>query len=128
MHRNLAERPTAVDSSFAFRRKRIDGATCESTAYCHFGYDATGLCIAPGNYHNVGRARNRLAPEYLDMTDWEDLIRWFVALATTDLRYDGKPPGLCERLRKLEKTHRHGLRHTAGVPSGFPSAQAGGPP
>jgi putative aminopeptidase FrvX len=110
--RAVAERLAATAPPFPFQRKLMDGGTCEATAYAEFGYEATGLCIALGNYHNMDRARERLAPEYIDMGDWEHLVRWFVAMATTGLRYDGKPPGLRDRLR-LERRYRRELRRSA---------------
>lgn len=112
--RAVAERMAAGEPPFRFQRKLMDGGTCEATVYAEFGYDATGLCIALGNYHNMDRTRERLAPEYVDVSDWEHLVRWFVALATTDLRYSGEPPGLRDRLRKLEGTYRHELRVAQG--------------
>ncbi|MGB9625175.1 MAG: M20/M25/M40 family metallo-hydrolase, partial [Phycisphaerae bacterium] len=107
--RAVAERLAASGRPFVFQRKLMDGGTCEATVYGEFGYAATGLCIALGNYHNMDRTRRRLAPEYIDLADWEGLVRWFVALATTDLPWDSAAAGLRERLGKLERTYRQDL-------------------
>jgi hypothetical protein len=48
----------------------MDGGTCESSAYCQRGYDATGICIALGNYHNMNVRRKRIGPEYVDLRLW----------------------------------------------------------
>ena len=65
----VAEQLAAQDKSFTFQRKLMDGGTCESTAYCHYGYNATGICLPLGNYHNMDEARGRLGPEFLDVRD-----------------------------------------------------------
>ena len=49
------------DRRFKYQRKLMDGGTCESSAYCRLGYEATGLCVALGNYHNVDVKRRKLA-------------------------------------------------------------------
>ncbi len=49
------------DKSFKFQRKLNGRGTCESTVYYAEGYEATGLCVALGNYHNMDTARKRLA-------------------------------------------------------------------
>lgn len=80
----LAERKRA----FAFQRRLMDGGTCESTAYCVYGYDATGICVALGNYHNMDTRRKRIASEYVSLRDWTKMVDWFEALAV-DLRGAG---------------------------------------
>jgi putative aminopeptidase FrvX len=88
---------------FRFQRKLMDGGTCEASAYNVFGYEATGLCVALGNYHNQG-PRDRIAPEQIDLQDWHDMVDWFVALATSRRPYaaDGQPfrKGIAKRERK----------------------------
>lgn len=101
------------DATFRYQRKLMDGGVCESTIYAEFGYTSAAICIALGNYHNMDAARGRLAAEYIDLDDWHAMVRWFVALATTPERYDGRPPGLRARLRALERRHRPRLYATA---------------
>ncbi|QDV92248.1 exoaminopeptidase [Phycisphaerae bacterium RAS2] len=111
----VAEALTQRDSGFRFQRKLMDGGTCESTAYCHHGYDATGICLPLGNYHNMDAARGRIAPEYVDLRDYLNLVKWFVALAQSPatLPYDGRHPGLSKRLDDLLRTNRPKLLKTA---------------
>lgn len=58
-----------------FRRQRalMDGGSCESTAYNHYGVRAGAMCLALGNYHNCGPAQT-IAPEYVDWNDFEGLV------------------------------------------------------
>ncbi|MFQ5423481.1 MAG: hypothetical protein ACE5F9_05810 [Phycisphaerae bacterium] len=104
------------DRAFCFQRKLMDGGTCESTAYCHYGYEATGLCLPLVNYHNMDEARGRIAPEIIDVRDFDNLVKWFVALADSPrtVPYDGRHPGLDERLGALLKRHRTTLVTTSG--------------
>jgi putative aminopeptidase FrvX len=111
--RAVADQLAARDRTFHYQRKLMDGGTCESAVYCEFGYDATGVCVALGNYHNMNARRGRLGAEYVDLRDWRQMVQWFVALATTDVRYDRRHPGLRQRLEQLEQRHRRQLGATA---------------
>ena len=51
----------------------MDGGSCESTAYNHYGVRAGAMCLALGNYHNCGPAQT-IAPEYVDWNDFEGLV------------------------------------------------------
>jgi len=109
-----AEALKARDKSFVFQRKLMDGGTCESTAYCHHGYEATGICLPLGNYHNMDMDRHKIAPEYVDVRDFDNLVKWFIALAAAPATqaYDGRHPGLDKRLDGLLKQHRPRLVKT----------------
>jgi len=110
--RTVARDLLADEPDFAFQRKLMDGGSCESTVYCEFGCDASGVCIALGNYHNMDTARERIASEYIHLGDWHNMVRWFVAMAATDRKYDGKQADLRKRLSKLENQYRKQLRRT----------------
>jgi len=73
--------------SFRFQRKLMDGGSCESTAYLAYGYATTGMCLALGNYHNMDTQRGRIAAEYVGLTDWQQLVDWFEALALDERGY-----------------------------------------
>ena len=111
----VAEQLAAQDKSFRFQRKLMDGGTCESTAYCHYGYDATGICLPLGNYHNMDTDKKKIGPEFIDLRDFENLVKWFVALAGSPakMKFDGSHPGLGKRLAALLKQHRGHLLKTA---------------
>ena len=110
-----AEELAGRDRSFVFQRKLMDGGTCESTAYCHYGYDATGICLPLGNYHNMDEKTGRVGPEFIDVRDFQNLVKWFVALAEAPAKqpYDERHPGLDARLDALLMQHRPGLLRTA---------------
>ncbi len=94
-----------ADKKFVFQRKLMDGGTCESSAYCTLGYEATGLCVALGNYHNVDAKRKKLGPEYIDLNDFAGAVKWFVALARSPRDYTGRDETLVEQMRKLEQRY-----------------------
>ncbi len=102
----------AVDTSFQYQRKLMDGGTCESSAYCTLGYEATGLCIALGNYHNVDAKRKKLGPEYVDLSDFDNVVKWFVTLAKAPFAYDGRDQVLDRQIRDLERNYATLLRRS----------------
>lgn len=100
------------DKQFKFQRKLMDGGMCESTVYYACGYNATGLCIALGNYHNMDTARKRIATEYIHLADYEGLVKWFVALATTRRAYDDGTREVDKMITRLERVQKPLLRRT----------------
>lgn len=112
--RKTAEDLKKKDSSFRFQRKLMDGGTCESTVYCAEGYEATGLCVALGNYHNMDTRRKRLAAEYIHLDDYKGLVRWFVALATTGQSFDVGSSEVDRMISRLERASAGPLRRTVG--------------
>jgi endoglucanase len=44
----------AARAGIPHQRKLMDGGGCEATAFGVYGYQATGLCLALGNWHNRG--------------------------------------------------------------------------
>lgn len=104
------------DKSFRYQRKLMDGGTCESSAYCNLGYDATGLCLALGNYHNVDVKRKKLGPEYVDLDDYDNVVKWFVELGRAPRRYSGRDEMLGAKIRELERSYRSLLRASRNTP------------
>ncbi len=100
------------DRTFKFQRKLMDGGTCESSAYCALGREATGLCIALGNYHNVDARKKKLGPEYVDLDDFVRVVQWFVELARAPRPYTGRDESLDDQLAKLEKRYEKLLYST----------------
>jgi endoglucanase len=111
--RAVADQLARRDKKFAYQRKLMDGGTCECAAFCQFGYDATGVCIALGNYHNMNRRTGKLGAEYVHLADVANLVKWFVALTTAAPGYSGTDTGLLERLGKIERKYATLLRRTA---------------
>lgn len=78
----------AKSGSVKHQRKLMPGGTCEATAFVAFGYQATGLCLPLGNYHNMadidgvraGAAPAVLAPEEIDLDDFDGLVQLLVEI------------------------------------------------
>ena len=72
------------------QRKLMAGGSCEATAFGAYGYSATGLCLALGNYHNMididgvraGSAPARLGPEEISLADFDGLVSLMLAVAS----------------------------------------------
>jgi len=111
--RQVADDLARRDRRFRFQRRLMDGGTCESTAFGAYGFDATGLCIALGNYHNMDRRRKRIAPEYVDLSDFGNLIKWFIALATSKRTCETDDATLRKSLQRLDRKWSPQLERTA---------------
>lgn len=110
--RDLAQ----ADKRFRFQRRLMDGGACESTAYCTLGYEATGICLALGNHHNVNAKRKKLQPEYVDLDDFDNVVKWFVELARPPQPYTGRDDALRAQLRDLERSYKTLLRASRSRP------------
>ena len=66
------------DSSFRWQRKLMPGGTCEASAFQAYGYSATCVCLALGNYHNMCDQSGRIAAETISLSDYHGLIRLLV--------------------------------------------------
>ena len=114
--RDVATDLARRDKKFTFQRKLMDGGTCESSAFCTLGFEATGMCLALGNYHNVDGAGHRIAPEYVDLNDFRSVVRWFVALACSTTPFTGRDEPLAKRVKALEQEHRSLLTRSLHQP------------
>ncbi|MEK6677663.1 MAG: M28 family peptidase [Planctomycetota bacterium] len=114
--RQVADDLAKHDKRFKYQRRLMDGGTCESSAFCQLGYQATGVCVALGNYHNVDTKRRRIAPEYIDLGDFDRLVTWFIALATTNRRYSSRNETFDIVLKNLERQHAQLLRASKNQP------------
>lgn len=76
-------------AGFRWQRKLMPGGACEATAFQAFGYEATSMCLALGNYHNQGeidafqagrlKGKPRIAPEFVSVEDFHGLVLMLVA-------------------------------------------------
>jgi endoglucanase len=107
--RAVADELRKKHRDFQYQRKLMDGGTCEATAFYELGYEAAGICLQLGNYHNRDEARKRITSEYVGLEDWLNLVRWFVALATCPRGYRGRDPHLRRRLDHLLRRYRSRL-------------------
>lgn len=85
-------------AAFAYQRRLMDGGTCEATAYLAYGYPATGICVALGNYHNMDSEKQRIASEYISLSDWQRMVRWFEALVLDPRGWGGEDAILREQM------------------------------
>lgn len=70
-----------ADKSFKFQRALMPGGTCEATVYDAWGFTAASICVPLGNYHNMDKAAGKIAPEFIDLGDWDSMVRLFIELA-----------------------------------------------
>jgi putative aminopeptidase FrvX len=108
---NLAKRRR----SFAFQRKLMDGGSCESTAYVAYGYRATGVCLALGNYHNMDTERGKIAPEYISLRDWQRMVDWFEALVLAKPGYIGRDTSIRANLDQRFRSYATQLKASVGT-------------
>jgi endoglucanase len=79
---NSATEIMRTQRNFTWQRKLMPGGTCESTAFCDYGYLSTCLCLALGNYHNMKDIDGvlqknkpaKVAPEVISVDDFHGLV------------------------------------------------------
>ena len=96
----VAEKLAKKDKTFKHQRALMPGGTCEATVYDIYGFAAGSICVPLGNYHNMNREKKKIAPEYIDVKDWENMVKLFVAVARAGHEYE---PGLGAFREKIEK-------------------------
>jgi endoglucanase len=106
------------DKTFRHTRQLMPGGTCESTAFCAFGYQATGLCVPLANYHNMGKGKmangkgRRVAPEQIDLGDFQSLVKLLAGLAASNATPAQADKKLLDALKARLKARRHYLLRT----------------
>ena len=88
------------DKGFKYQRALMPGGTCEATVYDVYGFTAASICVPLGNYHNMDTAKTKIAPEYIDLDDWDSMVKLFVHLARTGHEYKEGHTLLQKRLEK----------------------------
>ena len=76
---NLEELLREAAKGRRVQRRRMNGGTCEATAYQAYGYEAGGLAIPLVNYHN--RGPRRVLPEMVKLADIQPAVEVLVAAA-----------------------------------------------
>jgi putative aminopeptidase FrvX len=95
------------DPSFKYQRQLMPGGTCEATVYDVYGFHAASMCVALGNYHNMDRRRGKIAPEFIDVGDWINMVKLFLAVARAGHTYTGDNTALRTRIEKRFQNLRH---------------------
>ncbi len=98
------------DKTFHYQRALMPGGTCEATVYDVYGFIAASICVALGNYHNMNVARKRIAPEFIDVSDWTNMVKLFVRIARTGHRYEPGHKALRQRIEKRYRKLEHLLK------------------
>jgi len=102
-----AQRLKETDRAFRYQRALMPGGTCEATVCDIWGYAATSLCVALGNYHNMDLKRQRIGPEFIDTSDWRNMVKLFVQVARNAHTY--RPGHVALRARVMKRFNR--LKH-----------------
>lgn len=98
-----------------YQRKLMDGGGCEATAFGVYGYSATGLCLALGNWHNRGNLAAVEAGEHtaavpmleeISMGDFHGLVDLLLVAAGAVDREDP----IRDSLDRLYESNTHYLR------------------
>jgi len=87
----------AAEAGLRHQRKLMSGGGCEATAFGAYGYQATGMCLALGNWHNRGNldaveaGEGEAVPmlEEISLDDFHGLVDLLVLAAEAVDREDG---------------------------------------
>ena len=104
----------AESAGVVHQRKLMDGGGCEATAFGVYGYQATGLCLALGNWHNRGNldlveaGDATAAVPMLEVISMDDFHRLVDLLLLAGSAVD-EPDPLQGSLDRLYESNRHYL-------------------
>jgi endoglucanase len=104
------------DKTFKYQRALMPGGTCEATVYDVYGFTAASICVALGNYHNMDQTKQRIGPEFIDVDDWQNMVKLFVQVARNGHEYAAGHEALRARLEKRFNALKHLLGETGGQP------------
>jgi endoglucanase len=102
-----AEALAKKDKSFKYQRALMPGGTCEATVYDVYGFTAGSICVALGNYHNMDRARKKIGQEYIDLADWDNMVKLFVRVARNGHEFAPGHAALKARVEKRFEKLKH---------------------
>jgi endoglucanase len=106
---NLAKRAP----SFKFQRKLMDGGTTESSVFQECGHEVGAFALALHNYHNVTASGKKIAPERIDLHDYENLIRLCLGMLDEFKLYSNTCKSFRLRAERYFRKHKHLLRSMA---------------
>lgn len=96
-----------AEPRFRHQRALMPGGTCEATVYDVYGFTAASICVPLGNYHNMDKTKRRIGPEYIDLSDWDSMVRLFVEVARRGHEYEPGHKLLKQRLETRFEKFRH---------------------
>jgi len=111
------------DKHFKYQRALMSGGTCNTTAVTAYGFDATCLCVALGNYHNqhvkgdpgygdAPKAGPGIASETIHTGDFLGMVGILVAVVQRFKTYTPGVDFLRERFHKLHRDEQVALFKT----------------
>ena len=92
---------------FKYQRSLMPGGTCEATVFDAYGYVTGAACVPLGNYHNMDRQRKNIGPEYVDVKDWNNMVKLFVRVAQHAHEFSSDLGPLKKRIEKHFRKRRH---------------------
>jgi hypothetical protein len=87
--------------------------------YDAYGFTAASICVPLGNYHNMDQAKRRIGPEYIDLGDYDSMVKLFVRVAKEGHTHE---PGLKALKARVEKRF-DALRHLLEAPASSPGSR-----
>ncbi|MBW3547552.1 MAG: hypothetical protein KY452_05385 [Actinobacteria bacterium] len=109
----------AADPAFRWQRKLMDGGTCEASVFCACGYEASGLALPLGNYHNGLDRGPGVGPEHVRVDDYVAGVRLATELALSPHLLDDGADDPGAWLRR----HQDRARAQLGADTPAPSAE-----
>jgi putative aminopeptidase FrvX len=95
------------DKTFKYQRALMPGGTCEATVYDIYGFIAASICVPLGNYHNMDKSKKKIAPEFIDVGDWDSMVKLFIELARHGHEYEPGHRVLKEKIRARFERMKH---------------------
>jgi putative aminopeptidase FrvX len=92
------------DSSFKFQRCLMPGGTCEATVFDAWGYTCAAVCVPMANYHNMDRAKKKIAAESIHLNDWLSMVKLLVGAAQAIGDFE---PGMAPLRKRLTERFTH---------------------
>jgi len=95
-----AEEIAKTDTSFQWQRALMPGGTCEATVFDAWNYFSAAVCVPLGNYHNMNTATGKIGPEYVDLRDWQNMVKLLADVSANICDFPGDHVELRDRLMK----------------------------
>jgi putative aminopeptidase FrvX len=111
----LADKLARKRRDFRFVRMLMPGGTCETTPLCVWGLRAAALCLPLGNYHNMSDRQERIAPERIDLEDFDCMVALLGEIAVGEGSMQETHKQLLDRLSELLAKRRPLLEGSAGA-------------
>lgn len=95
-----------TDPSFKMQRALMPGGTCEATVFDAWNYFAAAVCIPLGNCHNMNVATGKIGPEYVDLRDWDNMVKLLADVGRNAFDFPGDHVDLRDKLTKRFETFK----------------------